>query len=222
MKEGINIEKHRFFSGRSKDFLIDFVPFLEITTYEKDDIVGCIGNACEEIFLVLTGELVVLSDEGMEILEIPKNDFIGARYSNDNFIFDIKVKKTGKIIILKKFDQETLNVCNSKDIGQILGNCDSKYKYLVESSNFLNYILDSFGPDNVKEVVENFNYKYSKKKEKFTKALKNLILNYPRDKLLIDLNNFHRPNLEEDFDFYKKFDKLYDKFFQEGDEDNSN
>ena len=191
LKDGINLQKNNFLKNRSKEFLINFLPIMEISRFTGNHIIGSIGNLCEEIYVVLNGELSVISTQGIELLSVPENRFIGMKHNKGNIIFDVKVKESARVIILRKFSKELLKYHHSKEMKEILDYCNNLYQFLIEANKYVVYISENHGIKRVPDFIEKLYNRLSGKEEKFPKALKRII------------NNYRKEEIQEIFDSYK-------------------
>jgi hypothetical protein len=192
LKEGINLQKNKFLKNKSKDFLLNFLPIIEVSRFSGNLIIGSIGNMYEEIYIVLNGELTVVSQQGVEILSVRENRYVGINYKKGNIPFDVKVKESAKVIILRKLSRELLNLNHSKEMKEISVYCDSLYEYLIEAHKLVNRIILKHGMNQLEDTIKRLNFKLSGEEAKFQKALKNILLNYGKDDVIKELNSIRK------------------------------
>jgi len=192
LKEGINLQKNKFLKNKSKDFLLNFLPTIEVSKFSGNLIIGSIGNMYEEIYIVLSGELTVVSQQGIDLLSVRENRYVGINYKKGNIPFDIKVKGSAKVIILRKLSKELLNLNHSKEMKEISDYCDSLYEYLQEAHKLVNRVILKHGMNKLEEIIKRLYFKLSGIEAKFQKALKSILLNYAKEDVLKELHSLRK------------------------------
>jgi len=127
-----------FLKDTPYDFIVTVLPMFVNVNYVKGDMIFCLGEFVEEMFLVVKGCLSIhlgYEYHNIEVAQIKVNHHFGdiLMYSNEQSLIECKIKsRLSELLILKKLDHSKLKMKFPELITNSLKKSLENYKFIME------------------------------------------------------------------------------------------